>query len=231
MTALTFLALDLSVGECPNRARNSILVRNRVMKIFEGLRYQTTSVGIVAKRNNCWCVDILVVLAVKIELKSYISREIEIRVEGTRSMAGFNGGWSGEFVNVVGAGTPFVEAFLDAVAHGFDSRESEIDFSNYASDVETTGIANTAVVLCSEAGANALQPTFVVVITVVADGEWVGENANGKQRADESGRDMHDVGTGIKLKLRITKRDNAFEYSFDRERPSLRVSRNVLGLK
>lgn len=212
------LALNLSVRESPNRARNSVRVRNSV-KIFvlERLRHKPTGMRVVHmsydKRRN----DVLIVGAVEIEFDSYVSGKVEIRVQRTGSVARLNRLGSGEFIDVVGAGARAVETFLDAIAFGPHFRKGEIDFGDYTGDVEAPGVADTATVLGSEAWADASEAALVVVvvvvvvvIVVVAGVKWAGESASDKERADESPGKVHGVGAGVDLKAGIAEAEGVF---------------------
>jgi hypothetical protein len=191
------LALNLSVRKSPNRARNSVRVRNSV-KIFvlERFRHRPTGMRIVVMCYDFRRNYVLVVRAVKIEFESYVGGKVEIRVQRTSSVAGFNRLGSGEFIDVVGAGARAFETFLDAIAFGPHSRKGEIDFGDYTGDVEAPGVADTATVLGSEAWADGVK--------------WAGESASDKERADESPVKVHGVGAGVDLKAGIAEAESVF---------------------
>ena len=60
----------------------------------------------------------------------------------------------GELVDVVCAEGGTVQACFDAVAFVFDLGEGEVDFGGDASDVEAAGVADTAMVVGFEVGAD-----------------------------------------------------------------------------
>jgi hypothetical protein len=197
------LAQNLSVRESPNRARNSVRVRNPVkIYVFERFRHKPTDMRIVPIRCDFRRIYVHVVRASKIEFDSYGGGKVEIRVQRTSSVAGFNRRGSGEFIDVVGAGARAVETFLDAIAFGPHLRKGEIDFGDYTGDVEAAGVADTATVLGFEASADDSEAALVVVV-VVAGVKWAGESASDKERADESPVKVHGAGAGVDLKAGI----------------------------
>jgi hypothetical protein len=135
------LALDLTIGECPDRARHSVLVGNGVqVDILEGLGDGSAGLRVVAVGHDLLGVDVHVVAVGEVELESHGRGEVELRVQGAGAVAGHDGRGRGELVDVGGAGAGAVEALLDAVALVLDLGEGEVDFGDDASDVEAFGI-------------------------------------------------------------------------------------------
>jgi hypothetical protein len=85
-------------------------------------------------------IDVLVLVAVEVNLDRDSRREIELAVEGAGAVAGFHGGRGAELVDPGSAGGGAVKAGLDAVALVSDMREGEIDFGDDAGDVEASDI-------------------------------------------------------------------------------------------
>jgi hypothetical protein len=108
--------------------------------ILESLGYKAAGLGVVPVGRDLRAVDVLVILAGKIEREGDVRGEIELRVERAGAVAGLHACRSRELVDIRRAGGGAVEALLNAVALVLDHREGEINFSDNACDVEALGI-------------------------------------------------------------------------------------------
>lgn len=103
--------------------------------------------GVVAVLYDFGSVDMHIVLALQIHLKSHLRWKVKIRVKRARAMARLHGRGRGEFVDVIGTGARPVQAFLDTVAFSSDLGKGQIDLSNDTGDIEPAGVAYAAVIL------------------------------------------------------------------------------------
>jgi len=151
------LAEDPAVGELPNRAGESIIIRGGVdIRILESLYNRGAVLRVVAHLDDLGRIDVLVIHSIgDIDLDGDVGREVELAVEGASAVTRFHAGGSAEFVDPGGAGGRAIKAGLDAVALVLDFREGQVDLSDDTGDIEASDIANAALVGNFEIGADA----------------------------------------------------------------------------
>ena len=194
------LALDIAIGEVPDGARDSVIVRHSVqICILEGLWDKGAGLRVVAVLGDLSSVDVLVVPIVEVKLHCDASREVELRVESASAVAGLNTGWGGELVDVGGTSGGTVQALLDAVAFGLDLGEGQIDFCDNAGDIEPLGVTNASLVLSLEMGANSL------VLVVVSDGERAGDGSSAQDGCSNDAGEIHGDGFLVREKTKQSR--------------------------
>jgi len=160
----------------PDGTRESIVIRSSVdIGILEAGLDKRAILGVVAHQGDLGGVDVLVQVVVEVDVDGHAGRQVELAVQRAGAVAGLDGVGRRELVHPAGAGGRVVQARLDAVALVLDLREGQVDLGHDAGYVKATDVADTALVLGVEVGAD-LWETGVVV----ADGDGAGRDADGE---------------------------------------------------
>ena len=124
-----------------NIPRKGIIIRRSVkVDVHESLRYRRTSLRVIAQQDDLCGVNVLVERTGEVEVEDNVRGEVELRIERAGAVAGQDGGWGGELVDIGRAGGGAVKALLDAVADVLDNGEGQVNFGDNAGDVESTGV-------------------------------------------------------------------------------------------
>lgn len=128
---------SLAISKLPDRARDRIIIRNgSEISVPERLRNHRASLRVIAQVPDLLGVDVLVELAVEVDLDGDAGGQVELRVERAGAVAGSDGRGRRELVHPRRAGAGPVEALLDAVAGALDLGEGQVDLGDDAGHVE-----------------------------------------------------------------------------------------------
>lgn len=137
--------MDLPVSQVPDGAGHRIIVRAGIqVGVLKSLRHQSSGLRIVPIGDDFGGIDVLVQAAVGVDLDGDRGWQVELRVERAGAVARLHAGGRRELIHVRGARVGSVEALLDTVALILHDGEGEVNFGDYACDVEALGVWNWA---------------------------------------------------------------------------------------